>query len=224
MFVSLEGNIAMGQIGAPIEIDFGQIVDNLDFAFAANVEARKGRWGFIVDTQYLKLGVAPDIETPGPILQPILDASLQYVLLNSVVTWRQPIDNGWIDFFAGIRYTDFKTTLEFDPGAPLNPGLGVTHQIHPTWVSPSFGVRAAIDLTDKWYVLVRGDIGGFGAGSKLTWSFNGGVGYSISKSFDLTLTFRVIDDEYNEGTPGAADYFEWDIKAYGGQLGLVFHW
>ena len=224
MFANLSGDFAIGQVGGPIDVGFGTIFDNLDFAFAADLEARKGRWGVVVNGQYMKLSASSDIQTPGPILQPILDASMAMFLLDSFVTWRTPLEAGWVDVFAGIRYTDFKTTLEFDPGLPLNPGLGAMHRVHPTWVSPIIGVRAAINLSEKWYVLLRGDIGGFGAGSDFTWSFNGGFGYSVSKSFDITLTFRYINDDYEEGTEGMPDYFEWDMETYGGQLGLVFHW
>ena len=224
MFANLSGEFSVGQIGAPVDISFGDIVDNLDFAFAMNAEARKGRWGVVLDGQYMKLGVESEVETPGPILSPIVDASIKFFVMNSVVTWRQPINNGWIDLFAGIRYTDFKNTLSFMPGGPLNPGLELENSIHPTWVSPIFGFRAAVDITDVWYIITRADIGGFGAGSSLTYSFNAGIGFNISRSFDITLTFRYLADDYKEGTEGMADFFEWDMKTYGGQLGLVFHW
>lgn len=224
LFANLSGDVAIGQVGVPIEMGFGDIVNNLDFAFAANLEMRKGRWAFVVDGQYMKLSALAEIETPGPILQPILDAGMKMFLMESFVAWRTPIQNGWLDLFGGIRYTDFNMNMTFDPGLPLNPGLMPMTSISPSWVSPIIGARAGVDLTENLYLLVRTDVGGFGAGSSFTWSFNGGFGYKVSRIFDLSLTFRYIDDDYKEGTEGTPDYFKWDMTTYGAMLGFVFNW
>jgi hypothetical protein len=157
-------------------------------------------------------------------LQPILDASLEQLMLESWAFWRSQTDWGYLDLFAGFRYTDVNMSMTFDPGLPLNPGLDANFGIHPSWTSPIFGARTVITFSDRWYGILRGDVGGFGMGSDFTWSFNGGVGYNVSDIFDLTLTFRYIYDDYEKGTKGTADYFAWDIETYGGMLGLVFHW
>ena len=224
MFANLKGTVTIGQVGVPIDMSFGDLVKNLDFAFAAQLEVRKGRFGFIVNGQYMKLSGAQEIETPGSFLQPILDAGMEQFLLESWAFWRSPTDWGYVDLFAGVRYTDFKMNMTFNPDLELNPGLEANFGIHPTWASPIFGARTMITFSDRWYGILRGDVGGFGAGSDFTWSFNGGVGFNVSRIFDLTLTFRYIEDDYKEGTEGTSDYFAWDLKTYGGMLGMVFHW
>jgi hypothetical protein len=221
---SLDGDVTIGQIGVPVVMSTSQLLDNLDFAFAVRTELRKGRWGLLVDGQYLKLGASSDIETPGPILQPILDASIEQFLLESWAFYRTPIDRGYVDLYAGIRYTDFGLKMTFNPDLPLNPGFALDYSISPSWVSPIFGFRTGYDFSEKWYGLFRADIGGFGAGSSMTFSFNAGVGVKVSRIFDLTLSFRYLKDEYDEGTEGMPDYFEYDMETYGGMLGLVFNW
>ncbi len=224
MFANLKGTVTIGQMGVPLDMSFGDLFKHLDFAFAAQMEARKGRFGLVVNVQYMKLGAAQEIETPEEFLQPVLDIGMDQFMLESWAFWRSPTDWGYLDLFAGVRYTDFKMSMTFNPGLELNPGLEANMGIHPTWASPIFGARTLITFSDRWYGILRGDVGGFGAGSDFTWSFNGGVGYNISRIFDLTLTFRYIEDDYKEGTEGMPDYFAWDLKTYGGMLGMVFHW
>ena len=118
-FANLEGTVTIGQMGIPVDVSFGDIVDNLDFVFAAQLEVRKGRFGFVFNGLYMKLGAEQEIETHGDFLQPILDVGMEEFLMESWAFWRSPTDWGYIDLFAGIRYTDFKMSMTFDKESKL---------------------------------------------------------------------------------------------------------
>lgn len=66
---------------------------------------------------------------------------------------------------------------------------------------------------------LRGDIGGFGVGSDLAWQVHGKAGYRFSELFGLDLAYRVISMDYEKGDPG----FVYDMRIFGPELGLVFH-
>lgn len=70
----LSGDI--GQFGLPevhIDADFGDILNNLDFAFMAAGEARYDRFSIVGDVIYTKLGA--DADTPAGILADSVDVT-----------------------------------------------------------------------------------------------------------------------------------------------------
>ena len=66
------------------------------------------------------------------------------------------------------------------------------------WVDPYVGMRARLNLTQRFYLGARGDIGGFGVGSDLTWQLFGGAGVHLSKSIDLEAGYRYLTFDYNK--------------------------
>ena len=58
-----------------INVDLGDVInliDNIKFIFAGRIEIEKGRWGFIFDGTYLKLGDSGEISTIRDTKLPIL--------------------------------------------------------------------------------------------------------------------------------------------------------
>ncbi len=51
-----------------------------------------------------------------------------------------------------------------------------------SWVDPVVASRVFVNLTDRLSLQAQADIGGFGVGSDLTWSFVYGQLYAHSKS------------------------------------------
>lgn len=59
----LSGDIGVRGQTADVDISFSDIWDALDFGGQVHIEAKRGNWGFFIDTTYLKLSV--DQERPG---------------------------------------------------------------------------------------------------------------------------------------------------------------
>ena len=64
------------------------------------------------------------------------------------------------------------------------------------WVDPLVGLHYFSVLGPHWSVLAQGDVGGFGAGSQLSWQLYGGVRYCFSHAFSLGLRYRELFVDY----------------------------
>jgi hypothetical protein len=67
------------------------------------------------------------------------------------------------------------------------------------WVDPFVGFRGRCQLWENWYLTGRGDIGGFGVSSDLTWNAYGAVGLDLTKKTSLELGYRYLQLDYQSG-------------------------
>jgi len=49
------------------------------------------------------------------------------------------------------------------------------------------GARFRLNLKKGWFVNLKGDAGGFGAGSRVTWQIYTGIGKEIKSKYSLLL-------------------------------------
>ena len=68
---------------------------------------------------------------------------------------------------------------------------------------------------------LRGDIGGFGAGSEFTWQVFPFVDWRFAKWGSLQAGYRWLYMDYETGS--GADRFEYDMLNQGAQLGFTVH-
>ena len=67
---SVNGELRIGDVSADIDLPIGDILrEHLDLVGMLNMEARKGRWGLLMDGVYMK--ISPESELPGPFLNTI---------------------------------------------------------------------------------------------------------------------------------------------------------
>ncbi|WP_442755182.1 outer membrane protein [Methylocystis sp. JAN1] len=88
-----------------------------------------------------------------------------------------------IDAYAGLRYANIGLNLSADFAGAANSSLLGVQQIGGKsilgsgalwWIDPVIGLRMRHSFTPGGTFEMRGDIGGFGAGSKFSWQFFGG--------------------------------------------------
>jgi hypothetical protein len=65
------------------------------------------------------------------------------------------------------------------------------------------------------------DIGGFSVGSKLAWQIYPVAGVRVSKLLSIHLAYRWLDMEYETGS--GSDAFVYDVRTFGPEIGLAFH-
>lgn len=132
-----------------------------------------------------------------------------------------------LDGFVGVRYTriwsdgSLKISESFVPavGDPIAASETFDLDGSQDWFEPFIGLRFGYDLTDHWAVMIRGDVGGFGAGSDFAWQVFGGVGYKwYLKGWTISAFggFRALGQDYTDGD------FTWDVITYGPVVGAQF--
>ena len=90
-----------------------------------------------------------------------------------------------------------------------------------TWFDPLVVARLTAPLDNAWRLGLKGDVGGFGMGSDITWSAFASVGYRFGDLFELTGGYRMLGMEYEDGS--GEDLFAYDMTIYGPQIGVAFH-
>lgn len=77
------------------------------------------------------------------------------------------------------------------------------------WVDPIVGVRAQWNINEKWFLAGKSDIGGFGVGSELAWTFQATVGYNFTEKVSAELGYRYLHTDYDN------DSFLYDVAQAG---------
>ncbi len=123
-----------------------------------------------------------------------------------------PVAKLQTDVFAGARVWYISNELTFEPGSAQSFSSSASR----TWADPIIGANLRYDLTRHWFGTLWGDVGGFGAGSDISWSVFGGVGYRFTDWFSATLGYRFLHVDYDK------DNFLMNVNVQGFLLGLAF--
>lgn len=177
-----------------VEADFGDTLSNLSgFAFMGAAEMRYGRFGLLGDI--MTLAVESDINTPRDRL--FSDGKGRVTTTTGTVLGLfRLVEDGThaLDIGAGVRPWSLTTKLT------LNEGLLPARTLKPTlsWTDPVLALRYSVRFSGSWGASFYGDVGGFGAGSDLTWQLLGTVDYNLTNSITMRLGYRHMQVEHRK--------------------------
>lgn len=208
----LDGTV--GAFGIPaqsVDLSFGDIVEDLDFAFMAVAEARRGRFSIGVDLAYARL--SDGVATPAGVVATSIDAKVT-TFMGTVVAGYDlvPDSRTDVDLIAGARFWSVDNDLRV-VGGPLG---GRAFSDGDDWVDPVVGLKLRHSIDEKLYLAGWAMVGGFGAGSDSMWDVMGGVGYRVSDRVSLYFGYRAAGVDYSSGG------FVYDVTQKGPIFGGVF--
>jgi hypothetical protein len=224
--VAFNGSVTAAGNKADVDASFGDIVDKSDsmLAFNADLELHNGRFGFMLGPSYMNVGV--DNLRDGTPTEADATAGLLFVdaaAVVRVIDWgMESLVHGQptsvtFDAYGGVRYTRLDLEIDFDAGGSPSEDKD--------WWDPIIGGDTIVDLTSRWFLHFRGDVGGFGAGSNFSALGLASLGYRFSlfgRDAAVAAGYRAIFQDYDEDS--GAERFEWDMTIHGPTLGLVTHW
>ena len=205
---SLKGTAGVGGLTADVDARFSDIIKDLNFGFMAVLEARKNRFIFLNDLVYMNLADSQDLS--GPLFSSV-KTDLKAFILDPEVGYRLvESDGGSLDVLGGIRYWHLSTRLEF------RPGLLAAREVDGSrnWVDAVAGLRGKAQLSPRWFLTGKADVGG--GGSHLTFQLFGGIGANVGKRAALVFGYRYLDVDYDK------DGFIFDMAIKGPILGFSF--
>lgn len=213
---SIEGDVGTGRVtGAPVDVDFGDILENLEMGFMIHLEANKAdKWGIMFDYGFMDL--AADISGP---VGGIINAEVSQDIMELFFFKRFKKNSDIYDVYIGLRDWDMDIDIQVDP--LVLPGTANV-AIDESWTDPVIGMRYFHPLSDTWTGHLRGDIGGFGVGSDSTYLVAVGAQYKIKKDMELNLKYQGLWVDYEDGTPGTPGYFSYDTVTHGPYIGIHF--
>lgn len=207
----ISGNV--GQFGLPpasLSSNFGDILDELDFAFMGMAEGRNGRFSIFSDVIYTKISMS-DASPRGMLTDRIGVTSQTFTGLFGGGYTVLMDGKDHLDVIAGARVWYAGTELS------LKGGLldGTTRSDSATWVNAVAGVRGTYFLSDQVYLTGWGNVGTGQA--KLDWDVAAAVGYQIRESLSAVAGYRALGVNYSH------DGFVFDVAQKGPILGLAYH-
>ena len=211
---NIDGTASIGRVvGAPVNVGFGDILENLKMAAMLHVEGfnTTNNWGVILDYGYMNLG--------GHGTRGVLTAGVKQGILEAFIAKRIQVETGHIDWYAGVRSWNNKIDLVLDPA--ILPGSS-TISVREQWVDIVFGARSVMPPNERWTMLLRADVGGFGASSELTYSGSAGVHYHFSDKWLLDIQYKGVWVDYESGTAGAPNSFFYDTVTHGPLVGISY--
>jgi hypothetical protein len=210
---SIDGKTGIGNATADVDVGFDDILDNLEFGAMVAYRAERGRWAVVADLIYMALeqekdglGVSGATRAKVEADQLIFEVDGSYALTER------------LDAYGGLRYWQLDTELEVVGGGPLGATLSADKT--EDWVDPLVGLRYVLPITDRWQLIGRGDIGGFGVGSDFTWHVSGFAAWQVSEHGSVLLGFRFLDVDYDDGS--GTGRFRWDVTEGGPSAGFAW--
>jgi len=199
---TLTGNTEGGGAGSPIDPGYAFFtLENLQGVFMLAARASRGPWHLQLDGMYVDY---EDSFTLGPLTATVgIDGG--FVELTG---GRWIGDNpGW-QWFAGARNVSLRSRVSISPG-PDGDG-------RKTWLDPIMGLHYSRRMSENWTLLIRGDVGGFGAASDFTYHALAAGQYAFNDTVAMSVGYRLLKLDFRK------DDYLMDLSARGVGVGLSF--
>jgi hypothetical protein len=166
-----------------------EVLDDLDGAFFVTGLARRGDLVLLGDLTYSS-------SSRSGIVPPGVAASGKVTLKSVTLAAGKRFDAGGnttVDLLAGLRAWDIDGAVNV-----LVPPGGVSVSPSKSFVDPILAMRINTSLSDRWSLLGYADIGGFGAGSDLTWQAAVTANYQMRENAYLSVGWRHLSVDYSD--------------------------
>ena len=218
MFPNMNGETGLGDVlNIPVNANPGDIFSRLQMAFMLNTEMKAEKWAVTSDLVYMRLN--QDIR-PGLVINSGEVTAKQFIWEAAGLYRVRP----FLEVGIGGRLNSLDMGVDVVVNDPPIGEVGVrtfSSSETKTWYDPIIVTRLTTDFKEKWELQFRGDIGGFGIGSDLTWQLQGYVGYRFSDLFLLTAGYRVIYMDFESGQAPRA--FVFDMHQFGPVIKFGFN-
>ncbi|CAA2136803.1 hypothetical protein HYPP_00152 [Hyphomicrobium sp. ghe19] len=245
----MSGNMAVRGRAFDVNANPGEIFSHLDWstlpAWMSYAEARNGPVSLFNDIVYANITGAKNFARASD--RQIIDSSLggavsvdyEQVIVEfggayEVWSGQNPIATGStsLDLLAGGRYWHQDADISANVSASVNIGdLSVSgnrvtaRSGSVDWVDPFIGARLRNQIAPGEEIMVRADVGGFGAGSEASWqvlaTYNWKMCTSSGYVIDGYLGYRALSVDYSQGS-GNTEY-KFDVLQQGPVIGTTLH-
>ena len=223
-----------------VDVDPIQVLDHLErVPFFGYGEARNGPIALYSDIFYANLGLSGGGIRSRSLASGIngtLSASLGLDFEEAVVEVGGAYEvmkldrHTAIDVLAGARYWHQEMSINLAlagsldaGGLDISRGFAIDRSGSVDWVDPVVGGRIRYNLAPGQDVMLRGDVGGFGAGSQFSWNALAAYSFVFAKRDGMTysgvLGYRALSADFEQGS-GRTKYV-YDVVMHGPVTGLT---
>ena len=200
MGAAMDGATTLRGQAVDVDLSASDIFSNLQFGAMGLVVARKGNWGFGGDAIWMALGTT------------VRNTNVDFNQGAFAFYGLRRLGRA-ADLTVGLRVNTLQGNFEFKP---LNTRVSQDR----TWVDPVVGVILRTPGEHRVHLRLYGEVGGFGAGSDLSWQVFPVVGIRLGHRVSLEVGYRWLDIDY--ATCQGREEFAWDVLTQGPVGGLAF--
>jgi hypothetical protein len=211
----LYGDVTVHGATAHLDASFVDLLDHTDtlVGLQGHLEVTRGPLGVYGDFFYVKTKVEDAGVTGLDVTSKMwfVEFGAQFRVLD---TTTDRVPGVTFDIYAGGRYTSLE--LDLDPA-----GTGPTLNQQVDWIDPLVGARVGVHFSEHVFLLISGDVGGFGVGSDVAWSLTGLLGYqwqAAGVDWAILAGYKALGQDYTTGS--GLNRFRWDTTLHGPILGL----
>lgn len=177
------------------DIDFDEVLEDLNLGVFGAFDARNGRFSLLADAMFLDL----TSELAGPFGGAVYsrgEVDTKMVLVNALAMYAL-VDDASVRFEVGggLRYSDMDIDTRLT-GQDAVPDVAIDSDAD--WADLLISTRISGQFTNKWFGVAYADVGGFAideASSDLTWQALAGVGYQFTKGWSAVGGYRYLSIE-----------------------------
>jgi hypothetical protein len=247
----MTGDVVVRGRALDVAIDPAQLIDHLNWpdivpAWMSHVEARRGPLSLFNDVVWADVSGSDAFRRKfsGRFATATFGANVEATYKLAIVevggaytVWSQGRQGSpgstAFDVLAGARWwhqevdisADLTTTLTLSgpAGLTISGSRAIAKSGGIDWVDPFVGARVQHQLAPGQTIEVRGDVGGFGAGSQFSWqaiaTYNRPLCMIHGIPVDGYLGFRALSADFTQGS--GTSRFEWDNVIYGPVMGAT---
>jgi hypothetical protein len=134
-------------------------------------------------------------------------------ILEMFGTYHVPLEQGYIDYFAGVRWWHVEMDLTIE---------NRDRKRSFDWYDPIIGLVWVTPIAENWSLRTRADVGGFGIASDFTAAVEVGTLYDINENWQVDIHFKSLWVDYEEGSVGSYDRFVYKTVTYGPVVGISY--
>jgi len=209
MGATIGGDAQIGPLQVDVDVGMSDFFDKLKFGAMAAYRIENDEWSFTGDLTYMNLGAGQSTQ------QDRASVRLDTEQMTAMATVGRRVAPS-LEALLSLAYFDVSTDLRVRVLQQER-----TASRDASWVDPLLGLNFEIPVSGKWRFTLRGDIGGFGVGSDLTWHALTKFTYQQSDRFTWYLGYRAIAYDYEDGQ--GLDYQHYDLVQHGPGAGIAFH-
>ncbi len=198
------------QAGISIQQDFSDVLERLDAALMGAFEARRGRWGLLLDGLYLKVSDSGSVSGPLGFTSIAARGKVTQQMYAAAVSYRTREGRSPVDVLAGIRYNSIEWDVAIQSSVPALPGRQFTQK--KDWADAYVGARIVHPISERWALMGYADIGA--GGSDLTWQTLAGASYDFTERVSGKIGYRHLSIDYDKSD------FSYDMDTGGVYVGI----
>lgn len=231
----LNGDVTVKGRTADVDIGPLEVLEDLDgVPWMSYTEARAGRFALYSDIVYAPLGIG--ISRTRSFGGVTIDAAAELEIEQLVIEVGAAYEiarlgtSTALDLLAGARYWRQDASIHLAltgtldlTGLSLSGTRAIARTSDVDWVDPLVGLSLRHQVAPGQELLLRGDVGGFGANSAFSWNVIGAYSFEVGVYYGVivsgVLGYRALAVDFERGS--GANRYDYDVVQHGPLIGLT---